>query len=46
MQLFPGPASLDACAAKYMYTFKEAEETDVSVKRPRIVQSSSHVSAY
>lgn len=42
--LFAGPCSLDACAAKYMHTFKEAEETDVSAKRSRIVHSASLVS--
>ncbi len=44
MHLFSGPRDLAATAAKYMYSFREAEETDVSVKRSRMVHSGSHVS--
>ncbi len=44
-RLFAGPRDLAATAAKYMYNFREAEATDVSIKRPRLVHSASHVSA-
>lgn len=43
--LFSGPHDLAATAAKYMYSFREAEETDVSVKRARMVHSGSFVSS-
>ncbi|CAL8465868.1 g5404 [Coccomyxa elongata] len=42
LRLFSGPHDLTATAAKYMYSFREAEETDVSVKRARMVHSGSH----
>ncbi|EIE18091.1 hypothetical protein COCSUDRAFT_60584 [Coccomyxa subellipsoidea C-169] len=41
-RLFAGPRDLAATAAKYMYNFREAEATDVSIKRPRLVHSASH----
>ena len=44
LRLFSGPRDLAATAAKYMYSFREAEETDVSVKRARMVHSASYVS--
>lgn len=44
-RLFGGPRDLAATAAKYMYPFREAEATDVSIKRPRLVHSASYVSA-
>ena len=42
-RLFTGPRSIEATAAKYMISYKEAEETDHSIKRTRMVQSSSQV---
>lgn len=45
LRLFSGPRNLAMTAAKYMYSFREAEETDVSIKRARMVHSGSHVSA-
>jgi hypothetical protein len=44
--LFSGPRSFEATAAKYMMSYKEAEDTDVSVKRSRMVHSFSHVSRF
>jgi hypothetical protein len=44
-RLFGGPRNLAATAAKYMYSFRDAEATDVSIKRPRLIHSASHVSA-
>lgn len=46
LRLFSGPRDLTATAAKYMCSFREAEETDVSVKRARMVHSGSHVSNF
>lgn len=44
-RLFRGPRDLEATAAKYMCSFKEAEETDTSIKRSRSLHHShSHVS--
>ncbi|KAK9918110.1 hypothetical protein WJX75_001378 [Coccomyxa subellipsoidea] len=41
-RLFGGPRNLAATAAKYMYSFRDAEATDVSIKRPRLIHSASH----
>ena len=44
-QLFSGPRDLAATAAKYMVSFREAEENTFKMRRVRMVHSGSHVSA-